>query len=130
MALFVGSEHDVSTRHLHVTYHLIFHWLSINRMLSPLNKPLIFRMLEVKIIQSKRWRSPLTRHAHILTRHAHARNRLRFRHAKLNRSWLISLSNVFRTWFFYNAVHWVLNHCNYLIRLLDFSRTCSTYDTM
>ena len=37
------------------------------KKLSPLNEPLIFRTLEVKIIQSKRWRSPLTRHAHIPT---------------------------------------------------------------
>ena len=42
----------------------VFHWLSASRMLSPLNEPLIFRTLEGKIIQSKRWRSPSTRHAH------------------------------------------------------------------
>ena len=33
----------------------------------------MFRTLEVKIIQSKRWRSPSTHHARLLTRHAHAR---------------------------------------------------------
>ena len=34
-------------------YHLVFHWLSASRTLSPLNEPLVFRTLEVKLIQSK-----------------------------------------------------------------------------
>ena len=56
-------------------YHLIFHWLSVSRTLSPLNEPLIFQTLKMKIIQSNRWRSPSTSHAHILTRNAHARKK-------------------------------------------------------
>ena len=70
----MGSECDVSTRPLHVIGGITLSFIGLARMLSPLNEPLIFRTLEVKIIQSKRWRSPSRRHAHILTRHAHARN--------------------------------------------------------
>ena len=44
---------------------------SASRMLSPLDEPLIFRTLEVKIIQSE----GSTRHTHILTRHAYARKK-------------------------------------------------------
>ena len=47
----MGSEHDMLTHNLHVIGGI--HWLSASLILSPLNEPLIFRMLEVKIIQSK-----------------------------------------------------------------------------
>ena len=35
-------------------------------MLLPLKEPLVFRMVKVKLIQSKKWRSPLTCHVHII----------------------------------------------------------------